>query len=815
MKKLVFFLNTGNKALSESHRFFYDIARYVAENTSYEVKFINDFCHYKSNSVEYIPITEFNVKDFNDSLFFTPVNYVCHLLSLLKESHGTRIYPISFCREEIDWMLANIGYKGKKEELGNIIFAKGKCLYNDASCLIAEPDDWNQVQFLPKFNIDLKCGICNYKFNTSEIRIAYLGELNKKIIYGLENIIADYLETEREENLVISIIGSSAWLRSGSSSKFCGKIRIIYKNKINDEEINEYLEKNVDALLTFDGESLKDAGYGIPTLLCSAFNEKQEKTKEKYSWIYNAMPGIFSRNEETETTWNGRAETFEEILNELYSEESRRTIIKKCHEYYFRETSGEGITEKINKFIEKGGIEAERFFACDFIKEIINKFYDYHNATGKSFNDFISHKNERATAEFLNKKDRLIKEQNKYFIKIQKSYKKKISDIRNEYNKSGKINVAFIVIFKNVFPARPVFETMLKDKKFNPYIIVVPNVSNNISEQKRLYTDTFESLKKDFGERVIDGYNTKTDVYNKVDEKFSVIFFSNPYNELVHPYHRITYFLNKKTLTLYVSYGFAALKFWEEVVKLDFYNQVWRVCVENQANFEHLKEIQTIKGMNGIVTGYVKMDGLALKAPKSKSRKNIIICPHHTVQNWDKLNISNFIKYSELFIELPKIFPEIDFIFRPHPLLVGNLEKHKIWTPKEIDSYFKRLLSSPNMTYDTSADYMQEFADSDAMIHDCGSFIGEYLYTMKPCLYMMKDREETYKNLLPFGKECMDNHYQAYCDDDIIKFIKEVVVKGNDPMKEKREEFVKNKIMVNYPNAAEETINIIKKALKI
>ena len=79
---------------------------------------------------------------------------------------------------------------------------------------------------------------------------------------------------------------------------------------------------------------------------------------------------------------------------------------------------------------------------------------------------------------------------------------------------------------------------------------------------------------------------------------------------------------------------------------------------------------------------------------------------------------------------------------------------------------------------------------------------------------MIKSEEETYNGLVPLGRQCMDQYYHAKTRQDIIDFIENVVIKGNDPKKEQREAFVKNELKANYPHAADTMINI-KKELKI
>ena len=284
---------------------------------------------------------------------------------------------------------------------------------------------------------------------------------------------------------------------------------------------------------------------------------------------------------------------------------------------------------------------------------------------------------------------------------------------------------------------------------------------------------------------------------------------------MVHERHHIDYFLDKDVLTLYTNYGFETHDYWKEVISTDFFNYVWKACIETHDNYDYLKENEAIAGHNAIITGYLKADFFFRKtSPVRSQKKTIIISPHHTVWGWDKINTSNFLKYEKLFIELPRLYPEIQFIFRPHPLLFTHLLSFKIWTEKQINDYLSELLSSPNVIYDQSSDYSQLFLESDALIHDCISFMAEYLFVDKPCCYMMKTKEETMERLLPIGKKCINCHYQAFTKEDIISFIDRIVIGGDDYLSQSRRDFLNDELIINYPNSSSFLVDYLKMVLK-
>jgi hypothetical protein len=65
------------------------------------------------------------------------------------------------------------------------------------------------------------------------------------------------------------------------------------------------------------------------------------------------------------------------------------------------------------------------------------------------------------------------------------------------------------------------------------------------------------------------------------------------------------------------------------------------------------------------------------------------------------------------------------------------------------------------------------------------------------------------------GIACMEHYYKALCKEDILRFIDQVVVQGDDPLKEKREVFSRTQLKFNYPHSAQMVIDTIKRALDI
>lgn len=391
---------------------------------------------------------------------------------------------------------------------------------------------------------------------------------------------------------------------------------------------------------------------------------------------------------------------------------------------------------------------------------------------------------------------------NKNFFNLKRKLKKT----------NNKIKVAFLVVFDSVFPASPLFELMLKDEMFEPYILVIPDVARGLEHQNYQLQKTYDTLKNKYGESLVKNsyVNNKFKDYSK---ECDIASFANPYDHMTHNFYTIRHYIIKGALPFYINYGTMPDLYGRDyVINLDSLNACWKVFVDTKDNLDDVKKYTFTKGKNAVLTGYCKMDSLVKIEKKNLERKKIIIAPHHTVEN-PKFPLSNFLQYSDFFLELPKKYPDIDFVFRPHPLLFVNLLNQGIWSQEKIDEYLKIMTSCSNVEYQEGGGYFETFVNSSAIIHDCSSFLMEYLYTGHPACYMLKDKSLINEIFAPIGQKCLENYYLACSEKDIKEFIDKIVISENDLMKENRINFAKNELMINYPNVAKFIIEDIKKDL--
>ena len=148
---------------------------------------------------------------------------------------------------------------------------------------------------------------------------------------------------------------------------------------------------------------------------------------------------------------------------------------------------------------------------------------------------------------------------------------------------------------------------------------------------------------------------------------------------------------------------------------------------------------------------------------------------------------------------------QVQFSFKPHPFLRNRLSYR--WSTEQIDNYYSEWAERDN-TQIEEGEYIGLFMNSDAMIHDCGSFTVEYHYTKNPVLYIEKERSHA-DNMNEFGLMAYNLHYKAHSKEDIENFILNVI-NDIDPLNNKRVDFFNDYLLPpNNNTACDNIINSI------
>ena len=387
------------------------------------------------------------------------------------------------------------------------------------------------------------------------------------------------------------------------------------------------------------------------------------------------------------------------------------------------------------------------------------------------------------------------------------------SHLLHEIKGKKKIRVIFLAIHKSVWKVDPVFQRMLKDPFFEPEILVCPNIAFG---EERMLEDMELSYAYFFGK----GYPVKK--AKKEDRNWvtleelqpDIIFFTNPHNITRKEYYEDAY-LNY--LSCYVSYHHEVGLYGgnEAQYNQDIHNAFWKNFAPHQCSKNTYKEYCASRDTNVSVTGYPACEELYLEnttniwKPQEKKKLKIIWAPHHTIIN-EILPYSNFLEYADMFVDLITNSKDtIQWAFKPHPILKSNLYLHPNWGKKRTDLYYQLWAEGTNSQLE-EGEYNALFQQSDAMIHDSGSFLAEYIYLKKPVLYTV--RTENYKSYYnEFGLLALSSIKIARNMNDISEFVNSLVA-NEEIITSKHTSFIKKNIdpFFSKTKPSEVIVNLIK-----
>lgn len=393
----------------------------------------------------------------------------------------------------------------------------------------------------------------------------------------------------------------------------------------------------------------------------------------------------------------------------------------------------------------------------------------------------------------------------------QQSFAEKCCMISEKVKNGLKIRALFLVPKASMFPSRPLFDAMLSDPLFDPFITVIPDVRWERNPLGDIVTGEKELIKDGVpATRLIPVRQDVLGRWPDVCQDMDLVCYNTPY-DLSSFRYRPRYSVGRNFLPIMVNYGFYRSKYDDHILALDSYAYLWKAFFECGDTVTQYQENSHYGGKNAEITGYIKMDSLADVPCEPHTRKRILVALHHSIDGGTNkyLNLANIVRYEEYFLSLPDHYPDLDFVYRPHPFLLRVLSEDRFWGPVKVEQYFSSLKAKPNVIWSDGGDYFKEFAESDGCIQDCGSYLVEYLYAGKPCCYMLKSPSDIPKKFAPLGQKCLEQCYISYDTASIDHFINHVIIQGQDDKAASRSDFAKS-IMVNYPHAAETALQSIK-----
>ncbi len=395
MSKYVFFLDTVNPAVGKQ-LIFIDLAAYLADTTDNEIYYVNrvhekDYDRHHESKLNYCDIDNIDFSSFEGATFFTPVNYLLHLLARIKSLASAKICLYVYDPKATSWLFSHIDCPAKNDKIIKLFKGTKACAFVDKNC-VRQFADLDKIVYMP---IALNDSITNdYKelpiVDKGAINIGYLGAISMNITNTIKNIITNMIAAEIEKSINFHIIGPIGPLFKvnliSPPNVIC---RYICTGKITDEQSAEYIKKNVDLLIATEANAVKAASYGVPVVI-PVTDDKPFKGNN-YVYFYDTNGYVFKWNNDLLMTLNNDVHTLKKALQHIYDNDLKVTIGKACYDFCIANCSLEKVAQQFFSLVENCSLSIELCMKEDAILERINRYERYLAKTGGTMEDYITY----------------------------------------------------------------------------------------------------------------------------------------------------------------------------------------------------------------------------------------------------------------------------------------------------------------------------------------------------------------------------------------------------------------------------------------
>lgn len=381
---------------------------------------------------------------------------------------------------------------------------------------------------------------------------------------------------------------------------------------------------------------------------------------------------------------------------------------------------------------------------------------------------------------------RLYRTRFKYRISTQlKTYER----IEKRIREKGRCRVLFIASSLPMWRYQELVRLMLADGRFDVRISIIPFKAYSADERRR----DSEQLQRHFEASCYPAEITDDFARLKRDFHPDMLVYPQPY-DTSYDDDAANWLRNRDCLIVHTPYS-VPLSEYEWYINVPMHNLAWRFYVASEIHADVSSRIADNRGANAVVIGEPHADEFKqeMKADPwkrindGKERKRLIWAPHFTIVSYGEFDRPDFNWSYKIMQELAMEHRDtLQIAFKPHPRLKSEMLKHPDWGPQRTEEFYRFWAEGENTQLETG-DFVELFKGSDAMVHNCGSFTAEYLFTGKPVGYITRDLERIKADMNAFGRACQDAHYTLDSESSIREFIERTVLGGVDPMKAERE----------------------------
>lgn len=375
--------------------------------------------------------------------------------------------------------------------------------------------------------------------------------------------------------------------------------------------------------------------------------------------------------------------------------------------------------------------------------------------------------------------------------------------IKNYLTKKKKIGQPIKVIFIcQYIPAWNKIESlyllMKSDSRFETILLCVPSEieNNKLLNYECGKNDTYEYFVNNNYSEAVNSLckgNKWLDI-RKMNPTY--VFIQRPYNTYM-PKPYTSREVSKFSKVCMIMYGMGLSNLYKNVsLNKDFFSFVSYYFAETEYTLQLNYEKNKLAHKLGIQKSYffgtpviesiMKKKGISSDSwDFSKNSFRVMWTPRWTTDL--SLGGTNFLDFYKDMLDFAVNHSDIDFLFRPHPLMFDNFIKTGEMKKREVDEFKHICMEIENVNLDNNKTYDATFWGTDVLVTDISGIMYEFLATGKPMIFCKSNMSlELTKDAEKMLKGCY-----------IVENIKELfeclleLKKGYDPLMNIRKRIIK------------------------
>lgn len=378
----------------------------------------------------------------------------------------------------------------------------------------------------------------------------------------------------------------------------------------------------------------------------------------------------------------------------------------------------------------------------------------------------------------------------------------------------GPVRVVFICQYIPAWnKAKPVYDQMVNDPRFEPYLLCLPSGISDMQLQdpKSLANDTYDYYTSQ-GYPAINALIGENQWFDLQSLQPDYVFYLRPY-DFYMPVQYGSATVSRYAKVCVIIYGIiTTLEDAKMMILPGFFRNVTYYFADISDGARFNRRLFPISHLLGLrkspCCGIPAMDSILATQNDpadiwdfAGDRFRILWTPRWTTDK--TLGGSNFFTYKDWIMDYAKANDDVACLLRPHPLAFDNFVRTGEMTSQEVTDYKNQCAATTNTNLDTQKEYGATFWQSDVLIGDFSGILPEYFITGKPLIFCRSNFELTPTD---FMKQMMEGWYIV----DNARELEEVLDRlrrGDDPLRPVREATIK---ALFYSSTASPTEKILK-----